>query len=474
MDFVGRTRELTELDRLLDAVRHGRRADRGTSVLLRGRRRVGKSRLATEFAERADVPTVYFQAARYAPTEQELLRLLESVAESDLAGATAAQGARFDSLTATLRFIASLLPANSPSILILDELPWLLEGIQGGAGELQRAWDQHLSKKPVLLLLLGSDVTAMEQLSAHDQPFYGRAVELVLQALTPRDVAAITGTEPFDAFDAHLVTGGQPLVAQEWAPGMSLDDFLGESFTHPTSALVTSGTRVLDGEFGETGLARRVLTAIGGRGERTFTKIHHSVGDNVTAATITRLLHMLQDKQVVASDEPLSRRSSLKDRRYRVADPALRFWLAFVEPSLPDVDRGRPDLALSRVRAGYAAWRGRAIEPLVREALSRLLPDERWTDVSEVGGWWPRTNRPEIDLVGADARPASAISFVGTVKWRRDRPVTAAEIRALSEDAASVPGCGPGTGLVAVCPAGADSSGADAVWTADDLLTAWP
>ncbi|MFC8801218.1 ATP-binding protein [Streptomyces griseoincarnatus] len=474
MDFVGRTRELADLDRLLDAVRRGRRADRGTAVLLRGRRRVGKSRLATEFAERAGVPTAYFQAARYAPTEQELLRLLESVAESDLPGARAAQGARFDSLTTTLRFIASLLPDNSPSILILDELPWLLEGIQGGAGELQRTWDQHLSKKPVLLLLLGSDVAAMEQLSAHDQPFYGRAVELVLQALTPRDIAAITETKSFDAFDAHLVTGGQPLVAQEWAPGMSLDDFLGESFTHPTSALVTSGTRVLDGEFGETGLARRVLTAIGGRGERTFTKIQHAVGDNVTAATITRLLHMLQDKQVVASDEPLSRRSSLKDRRYRVADPALRFWLAFVEPSLPDVDRGRPDLALARVQAGYAAWRGRAIEPVVREALSRLLPDKRWAEVREVGGWWPRTNRPEIDLVGADTRPASVISFVGTVKWRRDKPITAADIRALAGDATSVPGCGPGTGLVAVCPAGADSSGADAVWTADDLLTAWP
>lgn len=402
------------------------------------------------------------------------MRLLESVAESDLPGAEAAQGARFDSLTATLRFVASLLPENTPSILVLDEVPWLLEGVQGGAGELQRVWDRYLSKKPVLLLLLGSDVAAMEQLSAHDQPFYGRAVELVLHALTPRDVAAITATEPFDAFDAHLVTGGQPLVAQEWAPGMSLEDFLDESFTHPTSALVTSGARVLDGEFGESGLARRVLTAIGGRGERTFTKIQQAVGDEVTAATITRLLRSLQHKHMVTADEPLSRRSSHKDRRYRVADPALRFWLAFVEPSLPDVDRGRPDLALARVRAGYPAWRGRAIEPVVRDALSRLLPDEHWSDVREVGGWWPRTNRPEIDLVGADARPASSISFVGTVKWRQNKPVTTAEIKALAQDTAAVPGCGPGTRLVAVCPAGAAGSGADAAWTSTDLLAAWP
>ncbi|QTE29375.1 DUF234 domain-containing protein [Pengzhenrongella sicca] len=104
-----------------------------------------------------------------------------------------------------------------------------------------------------------------------------------------------------------------------------------------------------------------------------------------------------------------------KDRRYRIADPALRFWFAFVEPALAEVDRGRPDLALERVEAGFASWRGRAVEGVVRDALERLLPDPAWSDVRRVAGWWPRTNVPEIDLVGADRYPATHISFVGTI-----------------------------------------------------------
>lgn len=60
MAFVGRARELAALGRQLDWVRRGAGgADRGRVVLLRGRRRVGKSRLVTEFVARSGLPSVH-------------------------------------------------------------------------------------------------------------------------------------------------------------------------------------------------------------------------------------------------------------------------------------------------------------------------------------------------------------------------------------------------------------------------------
>ncbi|RPF23322.1 ATP-binding protein [Myceligenerans xiligouense] len=475
MGFVGRKLELAELGKQLDVVRRGRRADRGVAVMIRGRRRIGKSRLVTEFVRQSGTPNVYFQAARRAPIGAELARLGDAIAESGLPGSDLLRGARFDSLTQALGLLAQTLPVDSPSVVTIDELPWLLEGIQGGAGELQRAWDLHLSQKPVLLLLLGSDIGMMERLTAHDQPFHGRATELVLRALNPKDVGEATGTAGFDAFDAALITGGQPLVVQEWEPGMSLEDFLRDSFASPTSALLVNGARVLDSEFREGDAARQVLAALGAHGERTFSGIQQVVGssDGMGAAQLARILKTLAEKRVIAADEPLSARPAPKDRRYRIDDPALRFWLAFVEASSGDVDRGRSDLACRRVQDGYSAWRGRAVEPLVREALARLLPDDRWPGAREIGGWWPRTNRPEIDLVAADKRPAKRIVFVGTIKWRQNKPIKPEEMSALAADAASVPGATPKTALVAVCPAGGGAE-ADAVWTAEDLMEAWP
>src|SRR4051812_47308908 len=61
--FVGRRRELRLLDELLAAVGDGGRGGRpGRAVLIRGRRRVGKSRLVEEFLDRAALPHVFFTA----------------------------------------------------------------------------------------------------------------------------------------------------------------------------------------------------------------------------------------------------------------------------------------------------------------------------------------------------------------------------------------------------------------------------
>ena len=55
------------------------------------------------------------------------------------------------------------------------------------------AWDRLLSRRPVLLLLLGSDLHMMERLTAYDRPFYGRADNLLLGPLNPAEVGTALG-----------------------------------------------------------------------------------------------------------------------------------------------------------------------------------------------------------------------------------------------------------------------------------------
>ncbi|MGH3614795.1 MAG: cyclodeaminase/cyclohydrolase family protein [Pseudonocardia sp.] len=65
------------------------------------------------------------------------------------------------------RILASTLP-GAPSIVVIDELPWLAEQDDLFDGSLQRAWDRLLAGQPVLLLLLGGDVHMMERLTAYE------------------------------------------------------------------------------------------------------------------------------------------------------------------------------------------------------------------------------------------------------------------------------------------------------------------
>ncbi|MEU6081497.1 hypothetical protein [Streptomyces sp. NPDC047108] len=67
----------------------------------------------------------------------------------------------------------------------------------------------------------------------------------------------------------------------------------------------------------------------------------------------------------------MSVKPDTKNKRYRIADPYLRFWLAFLVRAIPLVERGRGDVALERFERSWTTWRGRAVEPVVRASLLR-------------------------------------------------------------------------------------------------------
>ncbi|MFI5568995.1 ATP-binding protein [Streptomyces sp. NPDC051740] len=476
MDFKGRAADLDLLARQLGQVRDGSGATRGRAVIMTGRRRVGKSRLVQEFCDRSGVPYVVFQATRGRNPEAERADFTTTLAQSPLPGAELVAGLRATDWNQALRSLALALPDDVPSIAVIDEVPWLVEQDAEFEGALQTVWDRHLSAKSVLLILVGSDMSVMEALQSYGRPFFGRAGKMLVRPLHLADVQTMTGLGAADAVDALLITGGFPEIVQSWPTGMSREDFLRESLVNPLSPLLVAGELSLLGEFPEASHARTVLEAVGS-GERTFSTIAAQAGGSgaLPSGTLSPLLNMLQAKRVVAADLPLSTKPDTKNKRYRIADPYLRFWLAFLQRGIPLVERGRGDLALERIERSWTTWRGRAVEPVIRESLMRLLPDERWPDTEVTGGWWNRQNNPEIDLIGADREPvAGAVHFVGSVKWLESQPFGRREYDALARDVLAVPGAGPDTPLVAVSRSGvADGLPLAAHWGPEDLVHAW-
>lgn len=144
--------------------------------------------------------------------------------------------------------------------------------------------------------------------------------------------------------------------------------------------------------------------------------------------------------------------------------------------------RGRPEAAYRLVERRWAAWRGRAVEPLVREALELAAASGEfpWPDTEVVGGWWNRQFSPEIDLIGADRAPvASRLFFAGSVKWLAS-PFDQHDLAALQRGAAQVPGfTSDADGRLAVVslsgtvgPMG-HGDAVELVWGAGDVVSAW-
>jgi len=126
---------------------------------------------------------------------------------------------------------------------------------------------------------------------------------------------------------------------------------------------------------------------------------------------------LVEDKHGLAFDEPLSIRAT-KPALYRVADTSLRFYLAIGRAAHELSRRGRAAAAAALIDRRWASWRGRAVEPIIREALSLAAADLPWPEATAVGGWWNRAFDPEIDLIGADRLPvARKLCYAGSIKW---------------------------------------------------------
>jgi len=480
--FVGRARELGDLGRELDAARSGS----GRFVTVRGRRQVGKSWLVSEFGERYGGPRLFFEAHGYTET-RELERFRAALAASSLPSAPlAAGGVAFTDWEGALLAAASGATADRPSIIVLDEFPELCERRRGPDGELlpspqegsiRAAW-RALEQMPVVLVLIGSDLAMMERLTVYGAPLYQRPTrELLVPPLSPLEVARLTGRTGADALDAYLVTGGFPKIVRLWSGG-NLGAFLKASLADPGSELVRSAARILDAELPANVNARSVLSVIGA-GERTNAGISARTGIKTTNLTVPKgPLTVLAEKRIITSALPLSTAKSV-ERRYWIADPYLRFWLRFIEPALSEIERGLGATVAPSIARDFSDYRGRAIEPLVRDALARLsmAGDATLSGARAVGAFWTRDNKVEVDLVGADreAPPAGSVAFVGTIKWRGRAPLTGSDIAALVRSASGISGVDATTPIVAVSRTGFDRIAAPIRQIApDEILAAFP
>jgi hypothetical protein len=187
----------------------------------------------------------------------------------------------------------------------------------------------------------------------------------------------------------------------------------------------------LAAEFPSEALAREVLGKIGS-GEAKYTNIARAAG-GINSASVSRALEILITKRIVTRETPLSTKAS-NEARYCLADPYLSLWLTFIGPHLAEIERGSADRVIERIKVCCPNWRGRAIGPIVREGLFRLLLFKGLTGET-VGGYWTRTNVPEVDTIGADRSPlANVITFAGSIKWLVTEVFSHSDLSALASE----------------------------------------
>jgi uncharacterized protein len=401
----------SELARLREAI-----ADPPQLVILRGRRRVGKSFLLTHALARER--GVFFQA-----DEQSERSHLEMLAREVARLLGPRVPLRFESWDEALETIGEL-AREQPLAIALDEFQWLLAAQPSLASIVQRHWDEWQRERvPVTLILSGSALRLMEDLLAPGAPLFGRAdYRPLLEPLDFRDASLFAsrrlGAE--SKLRRYAVLGGTPQY-QVWAGAGALSRLIAERILSKGESLYEEPLHLLreEQEIRDPGTYFAVVREIAA-GRTRVGEIANST--QIPTPNLTKMLSRLKTLGYVEARSPLSPQGPEARRTsYRLADPFFRFWFRFVFPNRSLLERGRVGDVARLVERDMDVYMGHAFEDVCREWAGRYAGDPLPAS-QQLGSWWSRDGQTEVDIVGASR---GRYDLLASCKWARVAPASA-------------------------------------------------
>lgn len=334
--IYGRDREIATLNKL--------RSKRSASlVVVKGRRRIGKSALIAEFGK-SSKRFVQFQGLAPRPGMTNLAQL--EAAAKQVRDQFQIPLPKYSDWAEFFSHLAKLL-AKGKVVLLLDEISWMGSWDRDFAGTLKIAWDTQFKNNPGLILVLCGSVSSwIEENILKDTDFVGRVSlvirlgEIGLQSCSQFWGEKENLVSPFEKLKYLAVAGGVPKYLEELNPNDSIDDNIRRlSFT-------VGGYLFEDFE--------KIFSDIFGRRATIYKKIvRQIVSKRLTPKEIgikiwgsqngdlTEYLYDLEESGFVSRDHIIAPDGTPSKLSFlRISDNYLRFYLKYIEPNAERIRKG--------------------------------------------------------------------------------------------------------------------------------------
>lgn len=417
--FVGRRQELQLLDRLWND-------QRARLLILYGRRRVGKTRLVTEWIRRTGSRMLYW-CADPDSRAAHLRSFSQAVFRFAFPGAPVPGTFTYADWEQAFQQVAAAARASRLGVFI-DEFTYLLEADPSLAGIFQRIWDQILESENILMVISGSHLGMMQrQVLSYQAPLYGRASASLL--LPPLPFGATAEYFPHYSADQRVtlytIFGGIPAYWSLLDPGRSIDENIIAVLLSP-GALIHSEPRLLLQDFiTDTHNYVSILRAIAHR---------HTAPKDIAAFTgidnnhLPPYLNNLSETGFVRRYDPVTARQPTRIGRYTITDPFLRFYFRFLASRGDQVALAEPQQALREIQRhlpdfiGANTWEELCREWVLRAASRGVIP----LFPDRVDCAWDKA--AQVDVVGINFMEKHLVA--GECKWLK-APVESSVLRDL-------------------------------------------
>ena len=414
--LIDREEEVLRLREL--AAEGGRRI-----ALLYGRRRIGKTFLLTHAWERRD-RVLYFTASATSPeiNRRALLREARDWSGGDF------REEDYPTWRTVFRTVCELRPDES-IVVVLDEFQYLAstdDGLREVASELNAVWEGDLRRTGGLLLVLsGSAVHTLKALETGGSPLFGRLDwRRRLPAFDYFDAGQmVAGFAPRDRVLSYAAFGGTPMYLDAVDDSRAVADNVIDLLLSPDGRVRIQVESALEQEEGLRDVAKyRAILASVGLKRREIGEIAASLGQE-SDSPLKRMVKELVRLEYLEEERNLDAPRN-QPIRFRMADPAQRFYYGLVLPNESAIASAGPRAVWQERLAAesWPAYVGREVfEDVVRQAYVRFGPGRGLPHVQQWGRWEGRDrNRQslEIDVV---TRLLDGRMMTGAVKFQSRR-----------------------------------------------------
>lgn len=339
--FFGREEELSRLMELTTKTT-------ASLVVIKGRRRIGKSRLISELANR--LPRYRLLQFQGLPPSAELTaqQKREDFAQQ-LGQQTAGPPVRADDWNWLFWALAER-AAKGKHIVVLDEISWLGSKDTAFFGKLKNAWDLHFSKNPQLMLILSGSMSSwIERDILRNPGFIGRiCVDMTLEELPLATCNLFWGDArhqipAYDKLRLLAVTGGIPRYVEEINPALCVRANIQRMCFSRDGLLFREFDNIFTDLFGSrSDTYHRLLKALAD-GPLDLNALYKRL-DITKTGKISEYAEELVQTGVLARDFTWSLRTGAQSKlsRLRLSDSYVCFYLKYIEPKRPTILRGTP------------------------------------------------------------------------------------------------------------------------------------
>lgn len=336
MKFIGRKKELESLELLL-------KKKSASMVVIRGRRRVGKSRLIKEFV--SDKKSWIFSGLPPVPgvTKQRQLDAFSTQIAQNLNMPKIQVSEWIEHFT----FIGNQ-AKDKKIVIVLDEISWMGSEDPDFLGQLKTAWDLNFSDNPDLILILCGSVSSwIEENILKSTGFVGRvSVDMVLEELSVAESGEFWGAQrnkvsPYEKFKVLSVTGGIPKYLEEIIPSQSAEDNIHRLCFQPNGLLFREFEQIFSDLFSKRAQTYSNIVKTLAHASLSLDEVCEKLNLE-KSGYVSRCLDDLALAGFVQEDCTwnLFTKSESRLKKFRLKDNYLRFYLRYIEPNKNRITKG--------------------------------------------------------------------------------------------------------------------------------------